>query len=299
MTAGRFEHTARVYDDEATLASELAPALRADLAAGVPVLLCAREPVLGALAPLLPTDDDRLELMPAQRRYSRPVDALEVLWRFSERMDAAGAPEVHSVGEIVFADDAADDDWYWYEAGCNEVLADRPIRATCLYGAHRCSARTLAMACHTHPTVEPAGALAPDGVGAEAPAAPIPPELPARAADYSVAGLATSRPVREALAGLGLPEPVRERACLVFSELVTNAVRHGGGAADVELWVDGDAVRGRVTDSGAGIVDPYATLRLPGRQEHGVGLWLSGHEATRLVVGPGGDGGTVATALVD
>ncbi|HEY3941647.1 MAG TPA: ATP-binding protein [Acidimicrobiales bacterium] len=43
---------------------------------------------------------------------------------------------------------------------------------------------------------------------------------------------------------------------LVVSELVTNAVRHGSGAVDVELRVEGDAVGVGVHDSGRVFTPP-------------------------------------------
>ncbi|MBO3749384.1 ATP-binding protein [Streptosporangiaceae bacterium NEAU-GS5] len=43
---------------------------------------------------------------------------------------------------------------------------------------------------------------------------------------------------------------------LIVSELVTNAVRHGGSAIALRLFADGDAVRGEVYDPGDGVPRP-------------------------------------------
>ena len=50
-----------------------------------------------------------------------------------------------------------------------------------------------------------------------------------------------------------LPTPVTEDVLLVVSELVTNAVRHGGSAIELALSVLADCVRVAVTDSGTAL----------------------------------------------
>lgn len=89
---------------------------------------------------------------------------------------------------------------------------------------------------------------------------------------------AARRHISETLADL--PEQLRETAELLVSELVTNAIRHGGGP-DVAVSVDlvpGERVGIGVTDDGHG----YPVLRTPKVSDtHGRGLQLVGLLADR------------------
>ncbi|MGY1837628.1 ATP-binding protein [Blastococcus sp. SYSU DS0510] len=89
---------------------------------------------------------------------------------------------------------------------------------------------------------------------------------------------AARRHVAEALADL--PEQLRETAELLVSELVTNAIRHSGGA-DLAVSVErlsAERVCIGVTDDGHG----YPVLRSPKvTDEHGRGLQLIGLLADR------------------
>jgi anti-sigma regulatory factor (Ser/Thr protein kinase) len=82
------------------------------------------------------------------------------------------------------------------------------------------------------------------------------------------------------------------------SELVTNAVIHGGGRADVRYWREPNTIFVEVADEGAGIDDPVAALRPPEFPLRGVGLWASNIEATRLHVAARHPHGTIVTAHI-
>ena len=90
------------------------------------------------------------------------------------------------------------------------------------------------------------------------------------------------------------------RLLLVANELVTNALRHGGGSGTLRLWRDGDAVYCQVSDGGAGIIDPHlAGTRLP-PPDHGSGrgLWLARQFSDDLQIIKGATG-TNVTARFD
>jgi anti-sigma regulatory factor (Ser/Thr protein kinase) len=293
-----FEHTAVVYDEPATVAEDLTAVIGADLARGRAVMVCVSEPVSRELTARVPPHR-RLHVLPTSARYTRPVDALDVLWRFSREQLDTGASRVHSIGELTFSGGPDDRDWHWYEGACNEVLVGVPLTATCLYGSRRCPASAVAMAHATHHHVAPSDHAPAPADELTPPRSLVPSTIPERTPDAELLGLDESRPVRELLRGAAsLDDDVVGRASVVFSELVTNAVRHGGGAADLQLWFDDGAVVGRVDDDGAGITDPFATVRLPRLAEHGVGLWLANVESSRLVVERRAPSGTTAVALV-
>jgi len=79
---------------------------------------------------------------------------------------------------------------------------------------------------------------------------------------------------------------------VAVNELLTNAVRHGGGLGRVALWrQDGDLVC-EVSDSGAGLAKPrpLAHVRPAADQPGGWGLWLAQEltDSFQLTTGVGG-----------
>ena len=62
---------------------------------------------------------------------------------------------------------------------------------------------------------------------------------------------------------------------LAVDEIVTNSVRHGGGAGTLRAWIDGDAVVCEVNDDGY-LQDPLVGRRRPTPDAMGGrGLWLA------------------------
>ncbi|MEV0271484.1 ATP-binding protein [Hamadaea sp. NPDC050747] len=85
---------------------------------------------------------------------------------------------------------------------------------------------------------------------------------------------------------------------LVASELVVNAVRHGGGRGEMRLWHDQGSVWCQVTDGGPGFADLRWTQNVTepiGRG--GRGLWIVRTVAEALTI-ESGEQGTTATARV-
>lgn len=103
------------------------------------------------------------------------------------------------------------------------------------------------------------------------------------------------RIVRQAVNGLGeiFGEQVVSALAVIYSELVTNAIRHAGIARGDELQVQLEAgpesIRGRVIDCGRGF-DPKAVPLRRTDQEGGFGLRIVDRLASRW--GVRNDGGT-------
>lgn len=101
---------------------------------------------------------------------------------------------------------------------------------------------------------------------------------------------------RRALDGLGtkIGEDALDRLQLLVSELVSNAVKHGGLTAEdligLDVYLDGDALYTEVHDSGIGFAPSQPNLD-PLRAS-GWGLWLLDQLATRW--GIDGSAGTTA-----
>jgi anti-sigma regulatory factor (Ser/Thr protein kinase) len=79
---------------------------------------------------------------------------------------------------------------------------------------------------------------------------------------------------------------------VAVNELLTNAVRHGGGEGRVRLWHEDAAVVCEVTDRGTGLTGPA-----PGRpavdELGGRGLWLAGELTDSIDLRTGAEGTTV------
>ncbi|GIM92578.1 ATP-binding protein [Paractinoplanes toevensis] len=79
---------------------------------------------------------------------------------------------------------------------------------------------------------------------------------------------------------------------VAVNELLTNAVRHGGGLGRVALWCADDAVVCEVSDTGLGLTDPVPEkpVRPATTQPGGWGLWLAEEltDTFQLITGAGG-----------
>ncbi|HEY0696764.1 MAG TPA: ATP-binding protein [Micromonospora sp.] len=101
--------------------------------------------------------------------------------------------------------------------------------------------------------------------------------------------------VAACVAASGLAGQRLDDFVLAVNELITNAVRHGGGQGQVRLWREADALLCEVTDNGTGIG--------PDRLDHrerpapnmagGWGLWLAEQLSDEMLVRSGPAGTTV------
>ncbi|RSM52423.1 ATPase [Actinoplanes sp. ATCC 53533] len=78
----------------------------------------------------------------------------------------------------------------------------------------------------------------------------------------------TTRAAEAGLAGERLADFV-----VAVNELLTNAVRHGGGTGQLTVWSDNGTVVCEVSDRGAGL-DPVSPHRPAPDEPGGWGLWL-------------------------
>jgi anti-sigma regulatory factor (Ser/Thr protein kinase) len=82
---------------------------------------------------------------------------------------------------------------------------------------------------------------------------------------------------------------------VAVNELLTNAVRHGGGTGRVTLWRAAGAVVCEVTDTGAGLPPPVPQRRVKPApdQPGGWGLWLAEELTDSFEIRTGNGGTTV------
>jgi anti-sigma regulatory factor (Ser/Thr protein kinase) len=99
----------------------------------------------------------------------------------------------------------------------------------------------------------------------------------------------------------GLTDPELYRFVVAVNEVVTNAVRHGGGHGRLRLRVDGGRLVCVVTDRGPGM--PAERRVAAPRPEPGTvggwGLWLAreGCDVLSVDAGPGGSAVTLVRSL--
>ncbi|MEU4238073.1 ATP-binding protein [Actinoplanes sp. NPDC026619] len=100
--------------------------------------------------------------------------------------------------------------------------------------------------------------------------------------------------VASCAAGAGLGGERLDDFVVAVNELLTNAVRHGGGLGTVALWRAGDSVVCEVRDTGTGLPEaaPEMPVRPAATQPGGWGLWLA-EELTDTFTLITGNGGTV------
>jgi serine/threonine-protein kinase RsbW len=98
----------------------------------------------------------------------------------------------------------------------------------------------------------------------------------------------------------GLDGNLLEDFVLAINELVTNAVRHGGGHGFLRLWLTDDRLVCEVTDKGQGIAEGAGN----GRDRPSVhtvggwGLWLARELSDTMRVATGPEGTTVQISAV-
>jgi serine/threonine-protein kinase RsbW len=107
--------------------------------------------------------------------------------------------------------------------------------------------------------------------------------------------------LRRAVAGqaelAGLDERRSDDLILVVDEILTNAVRHGGGTGLLEIWVSAGRVTFRVVDGGPGM-DASLTPRPPApTQGGGRGLWIA-YQLTDEITISSSPGGTAVSGVV-
>jgi serine/threonine-protein kinase RsbW len=104
--------------------------------------------------------------------------------------------------------------------------------------------------------------------------------------------------VTSCAAAAGLTGDRLEDFVVAVNELMTNAVRHGGGTGRVVLWHERQSVVCEVSDRGGGLRASWVDRpeRPPVETPGGWGLWLAGELTDTMRVESGADGTVVRVA---
>jgi anti-sigma regulatory factor (Ser/Thr protein kinase) len=106
---------------------------------------------------------------------------------------------------------------------------------------------------------------------------------------------AVRREVGAAALRCGLPAERADVFLVAVNEIMTNAVRHGGGSGELRLWQDGDLVC-EVHDRGDGFAASTYLQRTEAPNPSstgGMGLWLARQTSDRLAIESTSAGTTV------
>jgi serine/threonine-protein kinase RsbW len=105
------------------------------------------------------------------------------------------------------------------------------------------------------------------------------------------------RSVSKHAAEVGLRDTQRQDFVLAVDEVITNAVRHGGGKGQLEVWVAEGRLWFRVSDTGPGFAAPLPAHAPEPTLPGGRGLWITSHVTDDLSIATGPLGTTVTGAI--
>jgi hypothetical protein len=293
-------HAAFLYSSVADVAERMVPLIEESLDRRAAVLVTLDDAKCDALRGRLGARAAHVALDPQGSRYTRPVHAIEMLSHFIAQSNAEGKSSVHVIGEVGLRGDALDSEWVRYEAACNEIFAGVDLQATCVY-PRSMHADTRAAVAATHPFVDDGELTAsPAYRGAHAACAHLAPTplAPSRPPELLIEHLTEPRHARHAVIDAIVRDGrlhAAQNAGLVVSELVTNALLHGGGHATVAVWLEAGTVIIAVHDDGADIDDPFAGLWPPALPTRGAGLWVANHLSERMSIDRSPSGGAAVT----
>lgn len=276
------EHDAFVYCSDEEYLGGLVPVIYAALEAGDSVFSVVSRRNADLLREALGATAADVTWIEAEEWYQHPVRTIAAYERTLRTMPEGVAALV--VGEVQFGDDTdGNAEWTRYEALLNRVLQQYHARVICPYDARSLPAAVIADAERTHPNLithatrrhskrylEPEALL-----GQLAIALPEPAKPPTLVLEGVVSPRVGRLAFADAAAAGGFdPDRVGELE-LAISELLTNAILHGGGGATMRVWT-GDTLECIVDDSGVGSDDVLLGFGPPSLgATGGYGLWCA------------------------
>ncbi|MEY2420181.1 MAG: hypothetical protein QOI95_248 [Acidimicrobiaceae bacterium] len=292
-TATRHDHWSDAFQHEALFYAGLddflagtVPFLRDGLEADEPMLVAVPQPRLRALRAELHGDADRVAFLDMGSIGRNPAHIIPA-WSEFLRRNGGGASPVRGIGEPIWAGRSEDElvECQRHETLLNVAFADSGAwRLLCPYDTVGLSSDVIEEAERSHPWVSHADGWRDKGARcldldemagpfcAPLPVAPVGAEM----LPFGLADIAAARNLVATLArAAGLPNARIDDLVLAAHELVSNSIRHGGGAGTIRVWHDGHAVICEVEDNGR-IGHPLVGRQLPKDDSvGGRGLWMA------------------------
>jgi anti-sigma regulatory factor (Ser/Thr protein kinase) len=294
------QHPALLHSGANEFLEYIGPFVSEGVALEEPTFVAVDEEKLAALRDVV-GDPPMVTWVDTRRWFPNTGGRLRAFHDLLTEWQGAGATHMRLVGQPVWPDEPAGvREWQRYESVLNHALARFPVMLVCTYDTKRLHPSIIDGARRTHPALHE-GVERTSGVFVE----PeeflqawshqlVPP--PSTAVEIiTLADLAgTRRAVLDLAGDAGVPEGRAQDMCLAASEVVTNALLHGGGAATLRAWTEGGSFAVQIEDEGPGIVDALAGYRPPDPVAvNGRGLWLARQLVDLLQVAPGASGAVV------
>jgi anti-sigma regulatory factor (Ser/Thr protein kinase) len=280
-TGDEFEHPALFYSNADEYLSGTVPFLEAALSANEPVAAAVPRHNLESLRSALGSSADRVLLVDMADAGANPGRIIPGVLR--SFIDAHPNQRVRIIGEPIWPGrtEVEYPACVQHEALLNRAFTGRAVTKLCPYDATGLDARTIEDARATHPVLidrtgrHPSDRYDPDRILSDynRPLVPAPKKAIERFAD-----LATLDNARWFVTSYGRTVGLSAHQLvdleIAVTELISNSIVHGGGAATFRIWTEEASLVCEVSDSGH-ITDPLAG-RLPsdGTQMHGRGLVL-------------------------
>jgi len=281
--ARAFEHEAFIYDHDDDYVGTLAPLMTAALAAGDAVLAVVPGPRADLLRAALGPSAGDVTWFDACEWYQQPTRTIA---GYEQTLRALG-PGTHAfvVGEVQFGDtERGWTEWTRYESVLNRALERHSARVVCPYDARALPSRVVEDARRTHRYLLGTDArqvsdtyIEPESLLLDVTVGTVP---PSGAPDVDVQVGNSVRDGRHAFeaaaAAWGLARAQAHKLSIAISEVLTNAVIHGGGRAWLRIWCRDDGLTCMVDDAGSGSDDALLGYLppVPGAMS-GYGLWLT------------------------
>jgi anti-sigma regulatory factor (Ser/Thr protein kinase) len=293
-------HQALLYETADQFLASAVPFVAEGLHRGDAVIAVTTDANAELLRQNLDSAADDVTFIEASRWYDAPGRTLAAYHR---HIDSLHRETLRVIGEPIWTglDALETSEWGRYESIVNVSLAAAPARIMCGYDRRSLPTAVLDDALRTHPELavgdatEPSAAYAdPASYYAEHTGVLTEPPLTGVEQLTIFADLAPMRAfVARHAPHLGVPATRLDEFILAINEIATNAIRHGGGSANVRLWATERRVICEVSDSGTISEVFLGFLRPDPHGERGHGLWIARQMCDLLEIHAGQPGTTV------
>ncbi len=286
MSSEQLRHGAFAYEGDDEYVARSLGFLKEGLEAGEGCIVAHTRDGIATRRDALGPDAERVSFVDVGSVYTRPARALAAYCGTLVRQ-LRNVPSVRAVADLQISPLREEwDEWVGYEALTNLAYSHLPAWVVCTYDVNGLPDAVLDEMGRTHPEVLGDGWQAsshfedPRELVRRLDPEPEPlPQLHSLAAGDDLEGF-RERLARE-LAAAKVPEPTALDMLVAATEVAANAVRHGGGIAEVRVGSAEGRFVCEVIDRGGGFDDPAAGYLVP-RAGVGKGLWVARQLSWRL-----------------
>lgn len=280
-----FRHDALLYRSDEELLHGLLPFLEEGVENERPTVAVvgrAKEP---ALREGLGPKSRWVRFIPSEDWYRRPVRTIAGYRRLLTGMQQPDRGPAHVVGQVHFGESELERrEWVRYESVLNWAFADLDVHIVCPYDVRALPREVVDASARTHPRLlgeryrgRGNGYVDPEEFLRRERSVP-PPD--GRSSTMELTGVEALPALRNRLAEIvgrmGIEGSRRDDFLLAANEIVTNAVLHGGGAAEVVVGQSDGVLVCEVSDRGRGIESVLAGYLPPSPDQlGGRGIWVT------------------------